>query len=322
MLERIDPRPASSGVETPGHATGVETPARRPGCGFTAADIALSSTSLQAITRMRSALRHLSPRLLLRLATVAVVFSLTPAPAAGQYGFIGSLANRFSDLSFFANVGGLLPDHDHVRSDRLRSFGLEILFEIGSVARQIGPVPESTDSVRIVWREMRVERTAEGVDTVNIYDVEAVTPRAPMVDVWTFEVGLGYGQTSGFDAREPTLDMRGALRDLPALSLYASYEGSGTYFGIRSGLMELTSLQVIDEAGAAFKGSGKSFMAGLLIGQAWSVAGLNFFVEGAYMVRDFPSVEWASSTPPPGTPRSMNLSGWSLGGGVQFSVGG
>jgi hypothetical protein len=253
---------------------------------------------------------------------LAVAATLIPAPAAGQYGFLGSLANRFSDLSFFANSGGLLPDHDAVRADRLRTFGLEILFEIGGTTRVTGPAPVPTDSVRIVWREMRVERTAEGIDTVNIYDVEPVTTRAPTVDVWTFEIGLGYGQTSGFDAREPTIEMKGSIRDLPAVSLYASYDAYGTYFGLRSGLMELSGLQVIDEGGTAYKGSGKSFMAGLLVGQAWSVAGLNLFVEASYLVRDFPSVEWASSTPPPGTPRSMDLSGWSLGGGVQFSVGG
>jgi hypothetical protein len=259
---------------------------------------------------------------LLHLLVAAAGATLIPAPAAAQYGFLGSLANRFSDLSFFANAGGLLPEHDAVRADRLKSFGLEILFEIGTVTRQAGPAPVPTDSVRVVWREMRVERTAEGVDTVNIYDVERVTASAPTVDVWTFEIGLGYGQMSGFDVREPTIEMKGSIRDLPAVSLYASYDASGTYFGLRSGLMETSALQVIDEGGEAYKGSAKSFMAGLLVGQAWSIAGLNLFVEGAYMMRDFPSVEWASSTPPPGTPRSMNLSGWSLGGGVQFNVGG
>jgi len=268
-------------------------------------------------------LRHPSPRRLLpRVAFLVAAAALMPSPAAGQYGFLGSLANRFSDLSFYANGGGLLPDHDEVRADRLETFGLEILFEIGSVTRVTGPAPVPSDSVRIVWREMRVERTAEGVDTVNTYDVEPVRTQAPTVDVWTFELGLGYGQTSGFDAREPTIEMKGSIRDLPAVSLYASYDASGTYFGLRSGLMELSGLQVIDEGGTAYKGSGKSFMAGLLVGQAWSVAGLNLFVEASYLVRDFPSVEWASSTPPPGTPRSMDLSGWSLGGGVQFSVGG
>lgn len=243
-----------------------------------------------------------------------------PSPAAAQYGFLGSLANRFSDLSFFANVGGLLPEHDDVRADRMQAFGLEILFEIATLRRVIGPPPELADSVRVVWREMRVERTAEGVDTVNIYDVEQITASAPTVDVWTFEIGLGYGQASGFEARDPSIDLKGAVRDLPAVSLYASYDAWGTYFGLRSGLMEFSALQVIDEDGSANRGSAQSFMAGLLVGQAWAVAGMNLFIEGSYMVRDFPSVEW-SGTPPPGTPRSMNLSRWALGAGVQFGVG-
>lgn len=244
-----------------------------------------------------------------------------PTGVAAQYGFLGSLGNRFSDLSFFANIGGLAPSTDEVRSDGLRSFGMEILFTVGTVTRRTGPVPETRDSVRLVWREMRVERTAEGVDTVDIYDVERVSARAPTRDVWTFELGLGYGQVSGFQARAPGLDLKGSVRDLPSVSLYASYEGLGTYFGLRSGLMELSGLQLIDDEGAAWKGSGKSFLAGLVAGQAWSVADLNFFVEASYVVRDFPSVEWSGS-PPPETPRSMDLSGWSVGTGIQFAIGG
>ncbi len=246
---------------------------------------------------------------------------VAPNPAAGQYGFLGSLANRFSDLSFFANVGGLSPEHDRVRSDGMKSFGLEILFEVATLRREVGPAPVPDDSVRIVWREMRVERTAEGVDTINIYDIEQVSASVPLVDVWTFELGLGYGQASGFEAREPSIELKGAVRSLPAVSLYASYDAWGTYFGLRSGLMEVSGLQVVAEDGSATAGSAQSFMAGLLLGQAWAVAGMNLFIEGAYLVRDFPSVEW-NGTPPPGTPRSMNLSGWALGAGVQFGVGG
>ena len=247
---------------------------------------------------------------------------LAPASAAAQFGFLGSLGDRFSDLSFFANTGGLAPSTDEVRADRLPAFGLEILFTIGTVTRETGPAPSATDSVRRVWREMRVERTAAGVDTINIYDIEVVTTQAPTQDVWTFEVGLGYGQVSGFEAREASLDLRGSLRSLPAVSLYASYEDLGTYFGLRSGLMELTGLQVFDVEGRAVQGASQSFMAGFLVGQAWEIAGLNLFIEGAYMRRDFPSVEWSADIPPPGTPRSMDLSGWSVGGGVQFGVGG
>ena len=128
------------------------------------------------------------------------------------------------------------------------------------------------------------------------------------------------GGLTGFDAAADGIELKGAVRNLPAVSLYASYEDFGTYFGVRSGLMEFTGLQVVDAQGESWNGSGQSFLTGVLVGQAWSVAELNFYIEGAYTVRDFPSVEWSGS-PPPETPRSIDVSGWSLGAGIQFGIG-
>ena len=264
-----------------------------------------------------------APRAGLRsLSIVAVLVLLSAAPASAQYGFLGSLGNRFSDLSFFANVGGLSSSSEYLRADRMSHFGMEILFTVSTVTRPTGPPRQPADSVRLVWREMRVEHTEEGVDTIYMYDVEPTRASQPTRDVWTFELGLGYGQLAGFESREPSLQLRGSVRDLPAISLYASYEDLGTYFGLRSGLMELTGLQMTNADGDTWKGSGKSFMAGVLAGQAWEVAGFNVFFEAAWTLRDFPSVEWSGSGLPTATPRDMNLSGWSIGTGVQFGVGG
>lgn len=248
--------------------------------------------------------------------------ALAATPASAQYGFLGALGNRFSDLSFFGNVGGLSSAAEYVRADRMTHFGLEILFTVGTVTEPVGPPRQPADSVRLVWREMRVEKTEEGVDTIYLYDIEPTRATQPTRDIWTFEVGLGYGQLSGFEARDESIELRGVMRDLPSLSLYASYEGLGTYFGLRSGLMELTGLNVTDAEGTSWRGSGQSFMAGVLLGQAWEIAGFNLFLEGAWTLRDFPSVQWTGSGVPLGAPREMNLSGWSVGTGVQFGVGG
>lgn len=269
--------------------------------------------------------RTLTPRTSLRsntsqLLLVVVMTCILPAGLSAQYSFLGALANRFSDLSFFANIGGLAPQTDQVRADQLSHFGLEILFSVGAVSRASGPTRTPADSVRLVWREMRVEHTAEGVDTINFYDVERTSSVTPREDIWLFEMGLGYGQLTGFEARAPSIQMKGAVRDLPSVSLYANYEPLGSYFGLRSGLMELTGLQVVTEEGASFRGTGKSFLAGALVGHALEVAGFNLFFEASYMLRDFPSVEWGG-TPPLGTPFEMDLSGWSFGTGVQFGVG-
>lgn len=79
----------------------------------------------------------------------------------------------------------------------------------------------------------------------------------------------------------------------------------------------------MDEEGRVFGGDAESFMAGVAVGQFVEILSLTLFVEGAYTWRDFPSVRWTGpGSLPAGLPRSMSLSGWTLGAGLQFGVGG
>jgi hypothetical protein len=263
--------------------------------------------------------------------TLVLVITLwTPLPATAQLGAIEAFARRVTDLSFNAHIGGLAPSSDEVRTDgaALRSYGLELLFEIGSVDEVVGSAPEVQDSVTLNWTEMTVVVGEDGsVDTTYVYEVGP--PRRPPArtrTIWTFEMGLGYGQTVGFESGDPTLDLRGQIRDLPAASIYASYEPIGAYFGLRSGFMRLRGLQVYDESDAVFAGDADSFLLAALVGDAVEVVGINIFIEAAYSVRSFPSVEWRSvdrSSPlNPALPRKLSLSAWTLGTGVQFGIGG
>jgi hypothetical protein len=204
----------------------------------------------------------------------------------------------------------------------VRGFGLELLFDVAHVTR---PDPSRradppTDSVRRVWTEMEVVRTEEGVDTVLTYEVERLDPPgAPADTIWELELGLGYGQISGYDLADPTLDMNVSLRELPSATLYASYAPWGNYFGVRSGYMRTHALQVVDEGGTTFTGNADAFLAGVLTGYAFNLQQLWVFVEGAYTVRHFPSVEWdGGDALPRALPRDLNMSGWSLSTGVQF----
>jgi hypothetical protein len=255
------------------------------------------------------------------LALLSAVHFPAPGVATAQLGIYDALARQFSDVSFFVNTGRLARPGEDVRADRLTSFGIEVLLEIGAVSRPAGPRIEPRDSVRFVWREMQVIVTPEGVDTIHTYGVERVASRQPTEDVWVFEMGLGYGQLSGFAARQPGVDLRGTVRDLPALALYANYEPIGAFFGVRSGLMRFQGLQVYDPEGRSYTGEAESFSAGAVLGGAIEIARINFFVEGAYTFRDFPSIRWSGSQLPPSVPRSIDLSGWSVGGGIQFTVG-
>lgn len=256
----------------------------------------------------------------MRLGIALCCCILLPAPAAAQFGIYDALARTFSDVSFSGSVGGLAGSGTGVRADRLSAFGIEVLLEIGSVSRPAGPAPARPDSVALRWTEMRVVRSAEGVDTVNTYVVSPVTDATPAVPVWLFELGVGYGQVTGYGSAAPGLELKGAIRDLPTVSLYASYVPTGTYFALRSGFMRFHALQVIDEAGRAYAGDADALRAGAAVGQVLRLLNLDFFVEAGYAIRSFPSVQWSGS-PPPTAPREIRANDWSLGGGIQFNLG-
>lgn len=253
------------------------------------------------------------------IATAALLL-LQTAPVAGQIGVYDALASRFSDVSFFANVGWLSPKSSEVRADHLTSFGIEVLLVIGSVSRPTG-APARTDSVVLTWTEMRVTVNEKGADTVYTYEVKPADVRPPSVPIWSFELGIGYGQTTGFDSRVPGLDLHGGVRDLPTVSLYASYVPTGTYLGVRSGFMKLQSLQVYDANDDSWSGEADSFMAGAVVGQVVEVLGLSLFAEAGYALRPFPSIRWEGPPLPAGIPRELSLHAWSIGAGVQFAVG-
>jgi hypothetical protein len=256
------------------------------------------------------------------IALAAAVLLLIPMPAQAQIGIYDALARRFSDVSFFGNVGGLATRSEGITAGRLSSFGIEVLLEIGSVSRPVGPAPVRRDSVALNWTEMRVTRGDDGsVDTVYSYQVRRVTPVQRTEPVWTFELGLGYGQTTGFGTSVPGLDLRGAVRDLPTVTLYASYEATSTYLGLRSGFMRLQSLQLYDADARSFSGEAESFMAGVALGQSMDIGGITLFIEAGYAIRPFPSIRWTGGALPAGAPRSLNLDSWTLGAGIQFGLG-
>lgn len=276
---------------------------------------------------MPVARRSVAVRLSCRHAAVwinflAAALLCTPGSAHAQMGIFDALARRFSDVSFFVNSGGLAPSSPEVRADRLSSFGIEVLVSIGEITRPTGP-RVGGDSAVLSWTGMQVVRRADGVDTINTYTVRPGVSRQPTEVVWSLELGLGYGQTAGFESRDPSFELKGAVRDLPSAALYASYEPTATYLGLRSGLMKLQALQIYDDTGRSWAGEAESFMAGAAVGQVVELLNLSFFAELGYSWRPFPSIRWTGASPlPQGVPREMSLHSWSFGVGVQFALAG
>lgn len=274
----------------------------------------------------------MSPSRRLRLAFVLplAVSAMLVAPhaASAQLGAIEAFARRVTDLSFNAGVGGLRGGNDGVRADDfgIRSYGLELLFEVGTIVETLGPAPAVQDTAQLSWTEMVVVVGENGVDTTYVYEVsEPPAPSAPTRPIWTFEMGIGYGQIVGFESSDPDLDLRGQVRELPSATLYANYEPLGFYIGLKSGFMTLRGLRAYDTSGTAFSGTADTFLLGGLVGKSVEVLGLNLLAEAGYAVRTFPSVEWRgvlTNTPLPlNLPREISVTGWSVGLGLQFVIG-
>ena len=257
---------------------------------------------------------------------LAVLVAL-PAPAAGQFGAVETLARNVSDLSFYYGRGGASGSSAlDAGVGGLTAFGVELLFEVATIPsaaareRQSAASPEP----RRVLREVEVRRGSDGtVDTVYHYDV--VRPSSggygPDDLLWTLELGIGYGQVQGLELRDPALDLNAMIRTLPSVSLYMSYEPLGAYLGLRTGFLRTFALQVIDAGGTVFAGDAEAFMMGALAGYAFGIGPTYLFVEAGYTARTFPSVEWRAQEPlPAGVPRELDVSGWGLSAGLQFPV--
>jgi hypothetical protein len=265
-----------------------------------------------------------------RVAMVVVAAAATaalPSTAAAQLGPIEALANRVSDLSFYYGTGGLTSDGALAPNPwGVRTFGLELLFEVAQIPTAEARRRRAETPRPPVWVLERVEvRQVEGrEDTVRHYGVQRVPPAplSPDEILWTLEVGIGYGQTEGLSLRDPELELNATIRNLPALTLYLSHEPTGGYMGVKTGFMRSDALQVVDPGGQVFRGRGEAFLLGGLLGYAFPLRPAFLFVEGGYTLRAFPSVEWthAPGPLPPGLPRTLDASGWTVAGGIQFPV--
>lgn len=136
------------------------------------------------------------------------------------------------------------------------------------------------------------------------------------------ELSLGYNYLTGFRSAIPEVDLRGSMRTLPELSVYATYQRKRfePYVGVHTGLLDLWHAQAYDSVGRQFSLSSESFQAGLTAG--FVVKGIWF--EGSYRIRNFPSLDWiipeGVEALPAAFPRSIDLSGWNIRVGYQFSI--
>ena len=141
------------------------------------------------------------------------------------------------------------------------------------------------------------------------------------------ELALGTGYLRGFSAREESLDLRGSVRSVPTIGVYASRPGAfGSdrvlpYVGATIGLSELWNVQAYDLEGKEYSVKGSTYDFGVLTGVAVDAGALDgLFLEGVYRYRNFASVDWSGDRVPPRWPRGIDLTGIFISAGWQFDI--
>lgn len=142
-----------------------------------------------------------------------------------------------------------------------------------------------------------------------------------------FELGLGTSFLRGLQATEPSLDLRGAVRTLPQIGVYASGFGGmeegplNPYAGVSFGVADLWNARGYDPEGAVYEVGAETFEIGVTGGlyvEAPALRGL--YVEAGYRLRRFESLTWKAAVLPDGWPRALDASVAFVNVGWQFRL--
>ncbi|HTJ22173.1 MAG TPA: hypothetical protein VL383_07245 [Gemmatimonadaceae bacterium] len=157
------------------------------------------------------------------------------------------------------------------------------------------------------------------------WGLEIALALSPDTAKWQYQFALGYGHISGFNARQPTMDVHGVMRLTPEVSFYATRNTSkiaSPYIGLHTGLVTLNNVQVYATPGdTSYSFSANTLQLGGTVGL--SLPG-NFYVDAGYRYRAFQALEWRlpKGTLPAGWPKSLIMSALQFTAGVQFDVSG
>jgi hypothetical protein len=192
-----------------------------------------------------------------------------------------------------------------------------------------------TDSTLAEVLIKRGAPTTPAGERTDKFTVKPHKPVEPVDTTWLIEFAIGYSQFSSFEFRgaaRDSLELRGAVRELPSLSIYATWQGvsvlggASPYWGARSGLAQLQNVRVYTVPGdSVYTASGSTFQAGVITGLVWGLGTrADVFLEASYVWREFSGVEWggpaAGKQLRPVFPREFDASAAQLALGIQINV--
>jgi hypothetical protein len=265
------------------------------------------------------------------LTAIALVAS-SASPALAQFeGFL----EKVTDINIFASCWNTGGDLDRSNCPGRNGYGIEVLWNLGRFPTSPGPVVQKPTQVDVRYGQVA---RGQGGDSVTVLldstiTYQVTTPATAADNAILLEVALGYSQFSGFGSEDSRYHLDGAVREIPSLTLYASFPNRipvvTPYLGLRTGLIELRNAQLYDRVAsdtvAVYSGTAQAFQLGLVAGGAVPslvIPRTQFTAEVAYHLRRFPSVQWAKdgARTPSYFPRSLDFSGFSFSLGAQISL--
>lgn len=260
-----------------------------------------------------------------RAAVLAAVFFVTALPYRAHAQFEGLLGS-ITDVGVFYTCWNTRSGVEETEDcpGGTNGYGFEILWGMRPIhiaGRQTKP-----DSWKVIQKQERQDGGPVTSTTFTYQRVEGTS-----TSTWAIlpELALGYSQFSGFGSTDSTYELRGTVRELPAVTLYGTVQGPGIlkivapYLGLRTGLIQLQNTQVIDsldsKTAVAYTGTATAFQVGGAVGLAIGIGPINLTTEAAYHIRRFPSVHWGASVPAR-IPRSLDFSGPAFTIGLQVGL--
>lgn len=157
------------------------------------------------------------------------------------------------------------------------------------------------------------------------WGLEVALSLSPDTASTQYQFGVGYGQITGFQAVERSLDLHGVMRLAPEVSFYATKVVNNwfmPYLGVHTGIVSLTNVQAYITPGdttASFSANTMQFGGTVGLFLPYSL-----YVDAGYRYRDFRSLEWRlpKGTLPARWPKSIVMSALQITVGYQFDVGG
>lgn len=258
-----------------------------------------------------------------RIAAAVVLIAVSPVAAHAQADGLTAFLSKATDIGLFYTMGRITSDSPDLKNDshNLDGFGFELSFTTGAASA------------------LHKCRPGEPSTACPTHEPSATNdPPARRDTSWVFELAIGYAQSSGFRSSRDSVDLKGAVRELPMVTVYATHHWIGhpgapkPYVGLRSGLLQLHDARAYIKRPApdtttakVYSAAASTFQAGVVGGFVATIPGLQggIFAEGAYTWRIFPSIEWSlgeGGTLPVSLPRKLRMNGPSMSFGFQIPV--